>query len=85
MPRLPGQLSRIQQPPVHWHLAQTLTEVQLDETGQAEAIAILAHNLDTPSEKIVTGLTLQPLAVSARASPPPRPAERLHHYQDQDS
>ena len=84
VPRLLGEMSRIEQPSVQWHLAQILTEVRLDEREQAEAIAILEHNLDTSGDWIVTNLTLQALAVFARTNPAVRTRliERLHHYQD---
>lgn len=84
VPQLLGEMARIEQPSVQWHLAQILTEVRLDEREQAEAIAILEHNLDTSGDWIVTNLTLQALAVFARTSPAVRTrlTERLHHYQD---
>ncbi len=84
VPRLLGEMSRIEQPSVQWHLAQILAEVQLDEPEHAKAIAILEHNLDTSSDWIVTNLTLQALAVFARTSPAVRARliERLHRYQD---
>lgn len=84
VPRLLGEMARIEQPSVQWHLAQILTEVRLDEREQAEAIAILEHNLDTSGDWIVTNLTLQALAVFARTSPAVRArlTKRLHYYQD---
>jgi len=84
VPRLLGQMSRIEQASVQWHLAQILTEVELDEAERAAAITILEHNLDTSSDWIVTNLTLQALATFARTSPAVRTRliERLHHYQD---
>jgi hypothetical protein len=77
-------MSRIEQASVQWHLAQILTEVELDEAERAAAITILEHNLDTSGDWIVTNLTLQALATFARASPAVRTRliERLHHYQD---
>jgi hypothetical protein len=84
VPRLLGQMSRIEQASVQWHLAQILTEVELDEAERAAAITILEHNLDTSGDWIVTNLTLQALATFARTSPAARARliERLHHYQD---
>lgn len=41
VPRLLGEMSRIEQPSVQWHLAQILTEVRLEEAEQAQAITIL--------------------------------------------
>lgn len=84
VPRLLGEMSRIEQASVQWHLAQILTEVELDEAEQAAAISILEHNLDTSGDWIVTNLTLQALATFARTSPAARARliERLHHYQD---
>ena len=84
VPRLLGQMSRIEQASVQWHLAQMLTEVELDEAERAAAITILEHNLDTSGDWIVTNLTLQALATFARTSPAVRTRliERLHHYQD---
>ncbi len=84
VPRLLGEMSRIEQPSVQWHLAQILAEIQLDEPERATAIAILEHNLDTSGDWIVTNLTLQALAVFARTSPAVRArlTERLHRYQD---
>lgn len=84
VPRLLGEMSRIEQASVQWHLAQILTEVELDEAEQAAAITILEHNLDTSGDWIVTNLTLQALAMFARTSPAVRTRliERLHHYQD---
>ncbi len=84
VPRLLGQMSRIEQASVQWHLAQILTEVELDEAERAAAITILEHNLDTSGDWIVTNLTLQALATFARTSPAVRTTliERLHHYQD---
>jgi hypothetical protein len=83
VPRLLGEMSRIEQPSVQWHLAQILTEVPLDEAETAQAITILEHNLDTSSDWIVTNLTLQALALFARTSPAVRArlVERLRHYQ----
>lgn len=83
VPRLLGEMSRIEQASVQWHLAQILAEVPLDEEQQAQAITILEHNLDTPGDWIVTNCTLQALGVFARTSPAVRArlAERLHHYQ----
>jgi len=84
VPQLLGEMSRIEQASVQWHLAQILTEVELDETEQAAAITILEHNLDTSGDWIVTNLTLQALATFARTSPATRTRliERLHRYQD---
>jgi hypothetical protein len=84
VPRLLGQMSRIEQASVQWHLAQILTEVELDEAERAGAISILEHNLGTSGDWIVTNLTLQALATFARTSPAVRTRliERLHHYQD---
>ncbi len=84
VPRLLGQMSRIEQASVQWHLAQILTEVELDEAERAAAITILEHNLDTSGDWIVTNLTLQALATFARTTPAVRTTliERLHHYQD---
>ncbi len=84
VPRLLGEMSRIEQPSVQWHLAQILTEVELDEREQAEAIAILERNLDTSGDWIVINLTLQALAAFARTSPALRVrlAQRLLRYQD---
>ena len=84
VPRLLAEMSLIEQPSVQWHLAQILTEVQLDEGEQAQAIAILEHNLDNSSDWIVTNLTLQALARFARTSPAVRTrlTERLRHHQD---
>ena len=84
VPRLLGEMSRIEQASVQWHLAQILTEVELDEAERAAAITILEHNLDTSGDWIVTNLTLQALATFARTSPAARTRliERLHHYQD---
>ena len=84
VPRLLGEMSRIEQASVQWHLAQMLTEVELDEREQAEAIAILEHNLDNSSDWIVTNLTLQALAGLARTSPALRArlVPRLRHYLD---
>jgi hypothetical protein len=84
VPRLLGEMSRIEQASVQWHLAQILTEVELDEAEQTAAITILEHNLDTSGDWIVTNLTLQALATFARTRPAARARliERLHHYQD---
>jgi hypothetical protein len=84
VPRLLGEMSRIEQASVQWHLAQILTEVRLDDREQAAAIAILEHNLDTSGDWIVINLTLQALAMFARTSPAVRTrlTRRLHHYQD---
>jgi hypothetical protein len=83
VPRLLEEMSRIEQPSVQWHLAQILTEVPLDEGQTARAITILERNLDTCGDWIVTNLTLEALAVFARADPAVRTrlAGRLRHYQ----
>jgi hypothetical protein len=83
VPRLLGEMSRIEQASVQWNLAQILAGVPLDEEQQAQAVTILEHNLDTCGDWIVTNCTLQALAVFARASPAVRArlAGRLHHYQ----
>jgi hypothetical protein len=84
VPRLVGEMSRIEQASVQWHLAQILTEVELDEAQQAAVITILEHNLDTSGDWIVTNLTLQALATFAQTSPGVRARliKRLPHYQD---
>jgi hypothetical protein len=84
VPRLLGEMSRIEQASVQWHLAQILTKVQLDEAEQAVAITVLEHNLDTSSDWIVTNLTLQALATFARTSPAVQTLliDRLHHYKN---
>ena len=83
VPRLLTEMSRIDQASVQWHLAQILTEVQLDERQRAEAIAILERYLDTSGDWIVTNLSLQALATFARTSPEVRArlASRLHRYE----
>lgn len=83
VPRLLTEMSRIDQASVQWHLAQILTEVQLDERQRAEAIAILERNLDTSGDWIVTNLSLQALATFARTSPEVRArlTGRLHRYE----
>jgi hypothetical protein len=83
VPRLLTEMSRIDQASVQWHLAQILTEVELDEGERAEAITILERNIDTSGDWIVTNLTLQALALFARTSPAVRArlVERLHRYQ----
>jgi hypothetical protein len=83
VPRLLTEMPRIDQASVQWHLAQILTEVQLDERQRAEAIAILEHNLDTSGDWIVTNLSLQALATFARTSPETRArlTGRLHRYE----
>lgn len=60
------------------------TKVQLDEGRRAEAIAIVAHNLDTFDDWIVTILTLGALAVFARAAPAVRTrlVECLYRFGD---
>lgn len=84
VPRLLAEMPLIEQASVQWHLAQILTEVQLDEEQQAQAVAVLEHNLGTSGDWIVTNLTLQALATFARTSPAVRTrlVERLHHFQD---
>ena len=84
VPRVLGEMALIEQPSVQWHLAQILTEVDLDEGEQGEAITILEHNLDTSGDWIVTNLTLQALAMFARTSPAVRTRliKRLRYYQD---
>jgi hypothetical protein len=83
VPRLLGEMARIEQASVQWHLAQILAEVPLDEGQQAQAVTILEHNLDTSGDWIVTNCTLQALGTFARACPDVRArlVERLHHYQ----
>jgi hypothetical protein len=83
VPRLLGEMSRIEQASVQWHLAQILAEVSLDEGQQAQAITFLEHYLDTSGDWIVINCTLQALAVFARASPAVRArlTERLHRCQ----
>jgi hypothetical protein len=83
VPRLLGEMPRIEQASVQWHLAQILTEVPLDEGQQAQAISILEHNLDTSGDWIVINCTLQALAAFARTSPAVRArlVGRLHHHQ----
>lgn len=83
VPRLLGEMSLIEQASVQWHLAQILSEVELDEAQRATAITILERNLDTCSDWIVTNLKLEALATFARSSPAVRArlTERLRHYQ----
>ncbi len=50
VPRLLGEMLRIEPVAVQWHLAQILTVVELDEAEQAAAITILEHNLDTSGD-----------------------------------
>jgi hypothetical protein len=54
VPRLLGEMARIEQASVQWHLAQILAEVPLDEEQRAQAITVLEHNLDTSGDWIVT-------------------------------
>lgn len=83
VPRLLAEMSRIEQASVQWHLAQILARVPLDKEQQAQAIAVLEHNLDTSGDWIVTNCTLEALGVFARASPAVRArlAGRLYRYQ----
>ena len=83
LPRLLTEMSRIDQASVQWHLAQILTEVQLDERQRAEAVAILERNLDTSGDWIVTNLSLRALATFAQTSPAVRArlVGRLHRYE----
>jgi hypothetical protein len=83
VPRLLAEMSRIEQASVQWHLAQILSEVPLDDQQQAQAIAVLEHNLDTCGDWIVTNCTLEALGMFAWTNPAARArlAERLHRYQ----
>lgn len=67
--RLLSEMSRIEQPPVQWRLAQILSQVQLDESQRAAAVAVFEHNLVTSDNWVLTSLTLESFSVLARADP----------------
>jgi hypothetical protein len=82
VPRLLGEVARIRQPSVQWHLAQMLTEVTLTPAQRAQAIVILQRNLAVFGDWILTNLTVQALAEFARQDAALRPelARLLRRY-----
>ena len=81
--RLLGEVARIEQPSVQWHLAQILAEIDLTVDERERAVAILKQNLERYDDWIVLNLTLQALAQFAQHDPRLRDEliPILHHHQ----
>lgn len=67
--RLLTEVAVIDQPSVQWHLAQMLTEVDLDPSERRRAIAWLWRTFDRTDDWIVTSEVLTALTFFARVSP----------------
>jgi hypothetical protein len=84
--RLLGELGRIEQPSVQWHVAQMLERLRgdLSESQARRATELLQHNLTTSHDWIVLNVTMDVLTEWARTDAPLagwlRPElERLRH------
>ena len=72
VPRLLGEVSRIDQPSVQWHLAQMLGAISLSPDQHRRAKSVLKRNLERSDDWIVLNVTMQQLFDWSRADPPLR-------------
>jgi len=64
-----GEMSKIDQPSVRWHVAQMLGLVELSPQERGRAALLLCTNLEESSDWIVLNYSLDSLAVLARQDP----------------
>jgi len=64
-----GDMSKIHQPSVRWHVAQMLGHVRLTPTQRSRALGLMNMNLDESTDWIVLNCSLDTLAVLARQDP----------------
>ncbi len=73
-----GDMARIDQPSVQWHVAQMLSEVRLTAAQRAHAARLVRANLDHSGDWIVLNCSLATLAALARQDPALLPPLREH-------
>jgi len=66
---LSGDMSRIDQPSLQWHVAQILSQVRLTPRQRSQAVRLLTENLPESTHWIVLNCSLETLAVLARQDP----------------
>jgi HEAT repeat protein len=64
-----GDLAKIAQPSVQWHVAQMLGRVRLTTAQRRRAARLMDQNLHESSDWIVLNTSLDTLAILARADP----------------
>jgi len=69
VPLLLGELAKIHQPSVQWHMAQMLGHVRLTAPQRHLAVRLMNKNLDESTDWIVLNRSLDTLAILARADP----------------
>jgi hypothetical protein len=69
VPLLLGDMSKIHQPSVQWHVAQMLGQVRLTAPQRRQAARLMSKNLDESADWIVLNCSLDTMAVLARADP----------------
>ena len=69
VPLLLGEMGKIHQPSVQWHVAQMLGHVRLTATQRRRAAGLMDENLDESTDWIVLNCSLETLAALARAGP----------------
>jgi hypothetical protein len=69
VPLLLGELAKIHQPSVQWHVAQMLGHVRLTAPQRHPAVRLMNKNLDESTDWIVLNCSLDTLAILARADP----------------
>ena len=69
VPLLLGEMGKIHQPSVQWHVAQMLGHVRLTATQRRRAAGLMDENLDESTDWIVLSCSLETLAALARAGP----------------
>ena len=67
--RVLGEMARIEQPSVQWHVAQLLTEIPLSPSQRRRGIAWLWRTWERSDDWIVISETLTALAYFAQTSP----------------
>ncbi len=68
-PRLLGEVAKIDQPSVQWHLAQILGQILLTPAQFARAKSILKRNLEQSTDWIVLNVTMQQLSEWSESDP----------------
>ena len=64
--RLLKDVPRVRQPSIQWHLAQMFTELPLTKLQTERATQIIAYNVQTLDEWVVTNVSLEALATFTR-------------------
>lgn len=64
-----GDLSRVRQPSVEWHVAQMLGQVRLTPAQRRRAVGLMNKRCEESSDWIVLNCSLETLAILARQDP----------------